>query len=81
LDAAVWADVCAGLQSPQMLRQEYERRLFSEQEPGVNIDQLDKQIRTVQRSISRLIDAYEDGLLERSEFEAPASIAQVAICV
>jgi site-specific DNA recombinase len=69
LDAAVWADVCAVLQNPQMLRQEFERRLFSEQEPSVNIDQLDKQIRAVQRSISRLIDAYEDGLLEKTEFE------------
>jgi site-specific DNA recombinase len=38
-------------------------------EPDVDADQLAKQISAAQRSISRLIDAYEDGLLEKSEFE------------
>jgi site-specific DNA recombinase len=69
LDAAVWADVCAVLQNPRALQQEFERRLSSEHEPDVNLDQLQKQIKTAQRSISRLIDAFEDGLLEKSEFE------------
>lgn len=76
LDAAVWADVRAVLQNPQTLRQEFERRLSSEQEPSINVDQLDKQIRAVQRSISRLIDAYEDGLLEKTELEPRAARAR-----
>lgn len=69
LDASVWVDVCAMLQNPKDLQQEFERRLSAENEPDVNLDQLNKQIKTVQRSISRLIDAYEDGLLEKDEFE------------
>jgi site-specific DNA recombinase len=69
LDAAVWTDVCAVLQNPQSLRQEFQQRLSHQPEPDVNVDQLAKQIGAVQRSISRLIDAYEDGLLEKTEFE------------
>jgi len=69
LDAAVWTDVCAVLQNPQSLRQEFEQRLSNQSEPDVDADQLAKQIRAVQRSISRLIDVYEDGLLEKAEFE------------
>jgi len=69
LDAAVWADVCMLLQNPNALKREFERRLSDEQEPDINRDQLQKQIKSIQRCISRLIDAYEDGLLEKSEFE------------
>jgi site-specific DNA recombinase len=65
----VWADVCTLLQNPNALKKEFERRLSVEQEPDVNFDRLQKQIKSIQRSISRLIDAYEDGLLEKSEFE------------
>jgi len=69
LDASVWADVCMMLQNPKDLQHEFERRLCADNEPDINLDQLNKQIKAVQRSISRLIDAYEDGLLEKSEFE------------
>jgi site-specific DNA recombinase len=69
LDAAVWADVCAVLQNPRALQEEFERRLAGAQQPEMNLDQLQKQIRSVQRSVSRLIDAYEDGLLQKNEFE------------
>ena len=69
LDAAVWADVCSVLQNPEDLRREFERRLNGGREPDMNLVQVNKQIGTVQRSISRLIDAYEDGLLEKDEFE------------
>ena len=69
LDAAVWADVCAGLQNPGDLRREFERRLKGEDAQDMNLTQANKQIAATERSISRLIDAYEDGLLEKSEFE------------
>jgi hypothetical protein len=39
VDAAVWTDVCAVLQNPQMLRQEFEHRLSNNPEPNVNVDQ------------------------------------------
>jgi site-specific DNA recombinase len=69
LDAAVWSDVCAVIQNPEQLRQEFERRLNGEDPAEVNLPQTQKQIASVKRSISRLIDAYEDGLLDKDEFE------------
>lgn len=69
LDAAVWADVRAVLQNPGDLRCEFERRLNGQSEPDVNIAQINKQVGATRRSISRLIDAYESGLLDKSEFE------------
>lgn len=69
LDAAIWADVCSFLQNPDDLQREFERRLSGETETDVNLKQIQKQITTTQRSISRLIDAYEEGLLQKSEFE------------
>ncbi|NLE60960.1 MAG: recombinase family protein [Planctomycetes bacterium] len=69
LDAAVWADVCNLLQNPKALQKEFERRLSGDSQPDINVDQIQKQIRSLQRSVSRLIDAYEDGVLEKGEFE------------
>jgi site-specific DNA recombinase len=69
LDAAVWTDVCQVLQNPKALREEFERRLSEDREPNIELAQLQKQIKSVQRGISRLIDGYEEGLLEKNEFE------------
>ena len=69
LDAAVWADVCAVIQNPEQLRQEFERRLNGDDSAEVNLPQTQRQIAAVKRSISRLIDAYEEGLLDKDEFE------------
>lgn len=69
LDAAVWTDVCQLLQNPKAMQEEFERRLCQGDEPNIDLEQIAKQITSVQRGISRLIDAYEDGLLEKAEFE------------
>jgi len=69
LDAAVWADVCELLQNPAALQHEFERRLGGDEDEDVNAAHVGKQIAATRRSISRLIDAYEDGLLDKSEFE------------
>ena len=69
LDAAVWADVRTVLERPEELRQEFERRLSGENEPDIDVGQINKQIAATQRSLSRLIDAYESDLLDKSEFE------------
>ncbi len=76
LDAAVWADVGQLLQNPKALREEFARRLSGDEEPDVDLGQFHKQIKSVQRGISRLIDAYEDGLLEKGEFEPRAARAR-----
>jgi site-specific DNA recombinase len=69
LDAAVWADVCQLLENPKALRGEFERRLRGDEEPNIDLEQIRKQIKSVQRGISRLIDGYEEGLLQKGEFE------------
>jgi site-specific DNA recombinase len=69
LDAAVWADVCTLVQNPKALQKEFERRLNSDQQLDIDVDQIQKQTHSLQRGISRLIDAYEAGVLEKGEFE------------
>jgi site-specific DNA recombinase len=70
LDAAVWEDVRQLLSEPERVRAEYQRRL---QGPGTDsnheVEHLNKTIKNVKTLISRLIDAYGDGLLNKSEFE------------
>ncbi len=70
LDAAVWHDVCELLRNPAKVRAEYERRL--ERSPGASAslggEQVHKQIQNIRKAITRLIDAYQEGVLDKSEF-------------
>jgi len=67
LDEAVWQDACELLRHPKLLRKEYERRLAAPKESGSR-ESLKKQLASAQRSVSRLIDAFTDGVLDRKEF-------------
>jgi site-specific DNA recombinase len=69
LEAAVWDDVRTLLADPDRVWQEYERRRSGKGREGRPMEQLQAQIAKAKRGVARLIDAYEDGLLERSEFE------------
>jgi site-specific DNA recombinase len=70
LDAAVWGDVRSLLSDPERLRTEYERRLRGQDRGGVReARQLTALILRARRGVSRLIDAFGDGLPERDEFE------------
>ena len=71
IEEAVWSDVCVLLNEPERIEREYERRLNKEGEnaSSPSDQQLAAVIQRVQRGIARLIDAYEDGLIERTEFE------------
>jgi site-specific DNA recombinase len=71
LEAAVWDDVCALLAEPARVEQEYQRRLQADaaQADGADGTALAKRIAGVQKAISRLIDGYSEGLLEKEEFE------------
>ena len=71
LDQAVWNDVRALLADPQRIEQEMNRRLDSptqtpEEQPGKKPQ---SQIDRLHRALARLIDAYSDGLLDKSDFE------------
>jgi site-specific DNA recombinase len=76
LDAAVWEDVQQLLRNPAELRQEFERRQQSSGADPVLRAQLDKHIAHQQRAVNRLIDAYENGVLDRDEFEPRLSKAK-----
>ena len=71
LDAAVWNDASALLNDPDRLCQEYDRR----QQRGafdqgtVEQKRLRAAIAKVQQGMSRLLDAYTEGLVNRDDFE------------
>jgi site-specific DNA recombinase len=70
LDRVVWEDVSALLADPERVRHEYEQRLRgSRRKRNRPTDQLERLIAGVRRGISRLIDAYQDGHVDREEFE------------
>jgi site-specific DNA recombinase len=68
LDEAVWQDVCLLLKNPSRITQEYERRLHRGGHKDY-VDQLEALAQTVKRGLGRLIDAYQESLIDRSEFE------------
>ena len=80
LDAAVWEDVRGLLSEPERVRREYERRLQgAETGPSQEVEHLGKLVSNVKKMISRLIDAYGDGLLDKSEFEPRISAARARL--
>jgi site-specific DNA recombinase len=76
LETSVWADVCSLLQDPSRLRRELERRL--ERPPTTECDASHgaESIAKLKRRMSRLIDAYENGWLDKQEFETRMSHAK-----
>ena len=81
LEAAIWADVSALLAEPKRLEQEYERRLNigNEAKEAPSQRKLQMQTSRVQRQISKLIDAYSEGLIEKQEFEPRIRDARVRL--
>jgi site-specific DNA recombinase len=70
LEDAVWEDVCSLLSDPARAREEYERRLNGDDEnSSLLLKQHDSELSKLKRSIARLIDAYEDGLIDKQEFD------------
>ena len=69
LEEAVWDDVCRVLRCPSLLQQEYDRRQTKPSVDQVRHADLNKQVKHAERIVSRLIDSYSEGLLEKAEFE------------
>jgi site-specific DNA recombinase len=69
LEEAVWQDVCSLLQDPQRIEREYQRRLADNAHDASDDQQLAERTRKLKRGMARVVDAYEEGLLEKSEFE------------
>ena len=71
LDDAIWKDVSNLLSNKERLEEEFKRRLT-----GLNngvksnrINQLQAGIKRIKSGINRLIDSYEDGLIDKNDFE------------
>jgi site-specific DNA recombinase len=71
LEEVVWKDACALLGDPAKVAREYERRLKGKSggRGTRRGESLTKLVQKVKRGIARLIDAYEEGLLDKGEFE------------
>lgn len=70
LEEAVWSDAAALLLEPARLEQEYRQRLDRQDDPATwQRHASEAQAQALERSIERLIDAYQGGWLERQEFE------------
>jgi site-specific DNA recombinase len=71
LDYAVWNDVRSLLSEPGRIEQELDRRLDPDRgNPQQQMHQkLSAQMDKLRRGIARLIDAYGEGLVDKSEFE------------
>ena len=70
LDEAVWNDVRQLLSDPARVQRELQRRLEGDDDGQQQTHKkLQAQMNKVRRGIARLIDAYEQGLVDKSEFE------------
>lgn len=76
LEQAVWEDVHALLRDPERIAAEYERRWQKNAVEDGAEDRSAKLIRKTEQSISRLIDAYEDGILAKEELQSRLARAQ-----
>jgi site-specific DNA recombinase len=75
LETAVWQDVCSLLREPQRIAREYERRR-TQTPPDPDLPALQSLGQKLKRGMGRLIDAYQDGLLDRAAFEPRLRHAQ-----
>ena len=71
LESFVWLDLCDLLADPQRIESEFARRTTT---TSTNIDgsqeKQEQVVKNLQGRVSRLIDAYTQGLIEPSEFES-----------
>ncbi len=75
LEEAVWQDVRSLLQEPQRVAREHERRL-AQPASDDSVESLKALAQKIKRGIGRLIDAYQDGLIDRAQFEPRLHQAQ-----
>ena len=71
LEQSVWQDISSLLKNPQRIEQEYKRRLTGNKKHvrWNSTEQFHTLIKKTKRGIARLLDAYQDGLIDKPEFE------------
>jgi site-specific DNA recombinase len=68
LEQAVWQQVCALIRDPSRVAREYQRRLQELHQPE-NRTLLEAQASKLKQGLSRLIDGYAEGLIDKPEFQ------------
>ena len=70
LDLAVWREVKGLLEHPDRLAEEYRRRLHPHAHArGHELTTVEGQLNKLRQGLTRLIDSYAEGLIEKREFE------------
>jgi site-specific DNA recombinase len=67
VEKAVWSDLCGLLSDPERLQRDFEQRLERTQKPDADVPRLQESIAQLKRQLGRLIDAYENGWLDKAE--------------
>lgn len=65
----VWSDVCDLLRDPGRLRREFDRRLERDEPDEPELVSLQQSIARLKRRTARLLDAWENELIDRADFE------------
>jgi site-specific DNA recombinase len=68
VDEAVWNAVCRLLEEPERLEQEYRQRMLTKEAPS-EFHGLERQLGRLRQGLTRLIDSYSEGLINKAEFE------------
>ena len=69
VEEIVWLDVCSLLQDKDRLQRELSRRLQPAAEEALDRSHWERSISQLKRRMARLIDAYENGWLDKADFE------------
>jgi len=70
LDLAVWQEVRGLLENPQRLAEEYRRRLQPQvQAKNRDLSGIGSQLNKLRKGVTRIIDSYTEGLIDKREFE------------
>jgi site-specific DNA recombinase len=69
LDLAVWHEACTLLDQPHRLEHEYRERLDASNDQASERTAVQLQRAKLRQGLSRLIDSYTEGFLEKQEFE------------
>jgi len=69
VEQVVWTDLCELLQDPGRLQREFEERLQRPAHENADVLRLTQAVAQHKRRVARLIDAYENGWVDKAEFE------------
>jgi len=73
LDAIIWQQIIQLLEDPELIRKEIQRRVQEIQDSNPTRKRkevLDREIKRLQKSIEKLLDAYQEGLLDLDELRS-----------